>query len=49
MLTVEVAGRPPVKYCDIDPVKARKIYSEHVLGGNPVGDCGLGTGCESLY
>jgi NADP-reducing hydrogenase subunit HndB len=49
MMTVEITGAPPVKYCDIDPVKARKIYSEHVLGGTPVGEYALGTGCESLY
>jgi len=49
MLTVEVAGAPPVKYCDINPLKARKIYAEHVIGGKPVDDYALGAGCERLH
>jgi NADP-reducing hydrogenase subunit HndB len=49
MLTVEVAGTPPVKYCNINPLKARKIYSEHVIGGKPVDAYALGAGCERLY
>jgi NADP-reducing hydrogenase subunit HndB len=49
MVTVEIAGAPPVKYCDLNAAKARRIYSEHVLGGKPVGDYALGVGCESTY
>jgi (2Fe-2S) ferredoxin len=49
MLTVEISGRPPIKYCDLNPMKARRIYSEHVLGGKPVNEYALGAGCESLY
>jgi NADP-reducing hydrogenase subunit HndB len=49
MLTVEVAGAPPVKYCNINPLKARKIYTEHVMGGKPVDAYALGAGCERLY
>lgn len=49
MLTVEVAGAPPVKYCNINPLKARKIYAEHVIGGKPVHDYALGAGCEQLH
>ena len=49
MITVEVAGAPPVKYRDLDAVKARRIYSEHVLGGRPVAEYALGAGCESTY
>jgi len=49
MLTVEVAGEPPVKYCNINPLKARKIYAEHVIGGKPVDDYALGAGCEQLH
>ena len=49
MLTVEIAGAPPVKYIDLNPVKARRVYSEHVLGGKPVSEYALGAGCESIY
>jgi (2Fe-2S) ferredoxin len=49
MVTVELSGSPPVKYCDLNATKARRIYSEHVLGGKPVGDYALGVGCESTY
>ena len=49
MITVEMAGAPPVKYADLNAAKARRIYSEHVLGGKPVGEFALGAGCESTY
>jgi (2Fe-2S) ferredoxin len=49
MVTVVTAGAPPVKYCDVNPAKARRIYSEHVLGGKPVAEYALGRGCESTY
>jgi (2Fe-2S) ferredoxin len=49
MMTVQLAGAPPAKYCDLNAAKARRIYSEHVLGGKPVGEYALGVGCESTY
>jgi len=49
MITVQMAGSPPVKYCDLNAAKARKIYSEHVLGGKPVSEYALGVGCETTY
>jgi NADP-reducing hydrogenase subunit HndB len=49
MITVELAGASPVKYCDLNAAKAKRIYSEHVLGGAPVGEYALGVGCESTY
>ena len=49
MVTVEVAGSPPVKYGDINPDKARKIYARHVIGGTPVAGYVLAVGCESTY
>jgi NADP-reducing hydrogenase subunit HndB len=49
MITVIAAGSPPVKYGDLNPTKARRIYSEHVLGGKPVGEYALGVGCENTY
>jgi (2Fe-2S) ferredoxin len=48
MITVETAGSPPVKYREVNPAGARRIYEEHVLGGRPVGDYVLGLGCENL-
>jgi NADP-reducing hydrogenase subunit HndB len=49
MVTVQVAGTAPVKYGDINPEKARKIYAEHVVGGKPVAGYVLAVGCESTY
>ena len=49
MMTVELPGAPPVKYCDLDAAKARRIYTEHVLGGKPVREYVLGAGAESLH
>lgn len=49
MITVSRPGAPPVKYCELNAAKARRIYSEHVMGGNPVGEYALGAGCEGTY
>jgi (2Fe-2S) ferredoxin len=49
MVTVDLAGAPPVKYVDMNPVKMRRVYSEHVLGGTPVSEYALGAGCESIH
>ncbi len=49
MITVEAAGSAPVKYGDINPDRARKVYTEHVLGGKPVVGYVLAVGCESTY
>ena len=49
MITVVVAGTPPVRYGDLNPAKALKIYSEHVVGGKPVSEYALGAGSESTY
>ena len=49
MLTVEVTGAPPVKYINLDAAKARRIYSEHVLGREPVSEYAVGAGCERIH
>jgi NADP-reducing hydrogenase subunit HndB len=49
MITVVAAGAPPVKYGDLNPTKARRIYSEHVVGGKPVAEYTLGAGSEGTY
>jgi len=46
MATVELAGQAPVKYVDLTPEKARKIFNRHVLGGKIVTDCALAIGSE---
>lgn len=46
MVTVELAGNPPVKYADLDPKKIRQILNQHVLGGSIVSEFVLGIGCE---
>ena len=46
MATVEYAGRPPVKYVDLTPDKAREIFDAHIMQGHPVEDYFLGSGSE---
>jgi NADP-reducing hydrogenase subunit HndB len=46
MATVEIAGEPAVKYVDLTPEKARRIFKEHVLGGKVVTEYALGAGSE---
>jgi len=42
MATVELTGTPPVAYRDLDPEKARQIFRDHVLGGEPVAGFSFG-------
>lgn len=49
MVTVEIAGRSPVKYVDLDEEKIKKILLEHVIGGNIVEGYALGIGNEATY
>jgi len=46
MMTVETAGKPPVKYVNLDAAKAREILERHVLGGSIVQAYALGVGSE---
>ena len=46
MVTIEEKDKPSVKYVDLDPEKAKKIFSEHVLGGNVVKEYVLAAGSE---
>ena len=41
MITVELTGKPPVKYVNLDNNKVVKILIEHALGGNPVQEYAL--------
>jgi NADP-reducing hydrogenase subunit HndB len=46
MITVELAGHAPVKYVDLTEEKARRIFTEHVVGGNIAADLALAVGSE---
>lgn len=46
MATVEMRNSPPVKYGELTPEKARKIFKEHILGGTATAEFALGIGSE---
>ncbi len=49
MATVELLGKPPVKYVDLTREKVKKIFDEHILGGNIVTKYALAIGSERTY
>ena len=49
MATVELPGQPPVKYVDLTREKIKKIFKEHILGGNIVVKYALAIGSERTY
>jgi NADP-reducing hydrogenase subunit HndB len=49
MMTVEIKNQPPVKYGHLTPDKLRKIFVQHILGGQMVADLVLGVGSETMY
>jgi NADP-reducing hydrogenase subunit HndB len=49
MATVELKDQPPVKYGDLTAEKMRKIFVQHILGGQMVADLVLGVGSETMY
>ena len=46
MATVELLGEPPVRYGDLTPEKVRRIFQDHVMGGEAVAECAIGIGSE---
>ncbi|UCG57295.1 MAG: (2Fe-2S) ferredoxin domain-containing protein [Phycisphaerales bacterium] len=48
MATVELANEPAVKYVDLTPEKAKRIFNEHVLGGKIVTEYALAAGSERM-
>ena len=48
MMTVELAGRAPVKYVDLTEAKVKKIFEQHVMKGTIVPDYALAVGSEQL-
>jgi NADP-reducing hydrogenase subunit HndB len=49
MATVEILNEAPIKYVDLTDEKLRKIFSEHVIGGNIVEEYALVMGSETTY
>jgi len=48
MMTVELEGKPSVKYVDVTPEKALEILEKHVLGGKVISDYALAAGNERI-
>jgi len=48
MVTVELKGKPPVKYIELTPEKIKEIFAEHVLGGKIVKEYVLAIGSERV-
>jgi NADP-reducing hydrogenase subunit HndB len=46
MITVEIAGRAPVKYVNLSEAKVLEIFEKHIQGGSIVEDYALGIGSE---
>ena len=49
MITIEAKELAPVKYVNLDPDKASKIFDEHVMKNNPVPEYALSMGSETTY
>jgi NADP-reducing hydrogenase subunit HndB len=49
MMTVEIKNQPPVKYGHLTPDKLRKVFVQHILGGQMVVDLVLAVGSETMY
>lgn len=48
MATVELVGKAPVKYVDLNGEKMKRILEEHVLGGKIVTEYALAYGSEKI-
>lgn len=46
MVTVEIAGSPPVKYGDLTEQKIKEVLEKHVISGTLVEDYAIGIGSE---
>lgn len=49
MATVEILGKPPVKYCDLNEERMKEIFNQHVLKGEVVESYALARGSETTY
>jgi len=48
MATVELKGEPPIKYAELTEAKVKKIFQDHVVGGEVVAEYALGKGHERI-
>ncbi len=46
LVTIEIAGQEPLKYCEVDGEKARRIFEQHVIGGQPIAEWVFARGWE---
>ncbi len=49
MATVEITGKPPVKYVDLTAEKIKKILNIHIIKGNIINDYVLAIGSERTH
>jgi NADP-reducing hydrogenase subunit HndB len=49
MATVEIAGKPPVKYINLNGEKIRRILNDHAIGGKILTEFALGVGSETTH
>jgi (2Fe-2S) ferredoxin len=49
MATVEILGKSPVKYCDLNEEKMKEIFVQHILNGEIVEAYALARGSETTY
>jgi NADP-reducing hydrogenase subunit HndB len=49
MATVEITGKPPVKYVDLTSEKMKKILEQHIIKGNIVSEYALAIGSERTH
>ncbi|UCG30567.1 MAG: (2Fe-2S) ferredoxin domain-containing protein [candidate division WOR-3 bacterium] len=49
MATIEVTGKPPVKYVDLTTEKMRKILNQHIIKGTIVNEYALAVGSERTH
>jgi NADP-reducing hydrogenase subunit HndB len=49
MATVEILGKPPVKYCDLNEERMKEVFVHHVLNGEIVEAYALARGSETTY
>ena len=49
MATVEIAGKPPVKYIHLNGEKIRRILNDHALAGKILTEFALGVGSETTH
>jgi len=49
MATVEIKGKPPVKYVDLTTEKIKKVLNVHIIKGNIINDYALAIGSERTH